>query len=296
MRMPFGARDQRVWRTVGNAGYRSVFWTLDSADWREGWTAPMVRDRVLSEAGNGFIVVNHSQPPATADAIEEIIVGLRQRGFELVTVTALIGQGGAASFLSTPLEQPPDPNDLMALVNKSTALPQDYVPYGLVDLGSYGIPAVSRGLSIRAVAAQQLKEMLDAARAAGLDIQVLSSYRSYADQQAIHTREVAAVGKVEAERYVAPPGHSQHQLGTTVDLTARSVNWDLSETFADTPEGRWLAANAPAYGFALSYPKGKEAVTGYGYEPWHFRFLGVAAARDLAAKGVTMEEYLSARN
>src|SRR5204863_3303230 len=103
MRMPFGARDRRVWQVVGNAGYRSVYWTLDGADWRDGWTAAMVRDRVLREVGNGFIVVDHSSPPATADALDEIIRTLKERGYQIVPVSTLIGQGGGAAFKSTPL-------------------------------------------------------------------------------------------------------------------------------------------------------------------------------------------------
>lgn len=295
MRMPFGARDRRVWQVVGNLGYRSVYWTLDSADWREGWTAPMVRDRVISEVGNGFIVVHHSQPAATADALEEIIVNLTERGFQLVPVSTLIGQGGAA-FKTVPPDQVAAPNDLLALVNKTMHLPSDYVPPDLVDLGSQGIPALNRNLLIRSNVAPYLKEMLDAASADGLDIQVLSSYRSYQDQQAVFSREVAAVGQAQAERYVARPGQSQHQLGTTVDLTAKSVGWDLSEDFEDTAEGQWLVANAAKYGFVLSYPKGKEHLTGYAYEPWHFRFLGVEVAQLLETQGVLMEEYLARRN
>ncbi|MBI4498361.1 MAG: D-alanyl-D-alanine carboxypeptidase family protein [Chloroflexi bacterium] len=294
MRMPFGARNPRVLKVVGDLGYRSIYWTLDSGDWREGWTPQMVQDRVLSNVSNGSIVVHHSSPVTTSESLDTIIRTLTERGYQIVTVTALLGQSGGAAGGGGPGEVA-DGSDLLALVNKQTALPASYAPADLQDLAAAGIPTLYQGLRLRAVAVPALDRLMTAAKADGVQLVVLSSYRSYQEQQAIYQREVAAQGRVQAERLVARPGHSQHQLGTTVDFTARSVNFDLTETFGDTREGRWLLQNAHRFGFVLSYPKGKEEVTGYAYEPWHYRFIGVEAAVDLQRRGITLEEYLVSR-
>jgi D-alanyl-D-alanine carboxypeptidase len=90
----------------------------------------------------------------------------------------------------------------------------------------------------------------------------------------------------------ARPGHSEHQLGTTADISNADVGYRLTEEFGETPAGRWLAENAWRYGFVLSYPEGAEAVTGYKYEPWHFRWVGEAAAAAVRDSGLTLHEWL----
>ena len=99
----------------------------------------------------------------------------------------------------------------------------------------------------------------------------------------------------QALRQSARPGHSEHQMGTTMDITSPSVGNDLVSAFGDTPEGKWLAANAHTFGFVMSYPPGKEATTGYIYEPWHFRYVGKAEAAAVRASGLTLHEYLLKR-
>lgn len=295
MRMPFGGRDARVLRIVGGLGYRSIYWTLDSGDWREGWTPDMVREQVLGNVGNGYVVVHHSSPVATSASLETIIRTLKERGFQLVTVSTLLGQqGGGVSYRTASPDQTPDGDYLFALVNKQVHLAEDYVPGDLRDFTANGVPALYRGMQLRGVAATPLARLAAAAKSDGLELSVLSAYRSYQEQGFIYQREVVAQGQAQAERVVALPGHSQHQLGTTVDFTARSVSLDLSESFGETAEGRWLMANAHRFGFVMSYPKGKEHITGYAYEPWHYRYIGENAAADLMRRGITLEEYLSA--
>jgi D-alanyl-D-alanine carboxypeptidase len=121
---------------------------------------------------------------------------------------------------------------------------------------------------------------------------VNSAYRSYEYQGATLRSEIAAYGCARALGEVAAPGHSEHQLGLAADLTSADVGWDLQDTFGQTPEGLWLAAHAMTYGFVLSYPKGKEGVTGYNYEPWHFRFVTPAVAQAITTSGKTATEYL----
>ena len=149
--------------------------------------------------------------------------------------------------------------------------------------------------SVAGVALEPLTELLLAAADAGHRIVVVSAYRDYETQRGAFRYHVDAFGLEEAERVSARPGHSEHQLGTTVDFSSAAVGHELVEAFGETPEGRWLAARAHEYGFILSYPRGAEAVTGYRYEPWHFRWVGRAQAAAARASGLTLTEFLRRR-
>ena len=101
-----------------------------------------------------------------------------------------------------------------------------------------------------------------------------------------------SVGEAEANRFSARPGYSEHQLGTTIDFTSRRAEFDLTNAFGATPEGQWLDENAVRYGFVMSYPPDKEDITGYVYEPWHFRYVGEEVAAEVRREGITLHEYL----
>jgi len=187
---------------------------------------------------------------------------------------------------------PPQDISVLTVVDKQRALPADYVPPDLVAIGAeLGAPGF-RGPLLRAEAAGALSRMLSAAAADGHDIRVRSAYRSYTEQERTFAYWVSVLGETEARRISAEPGHSEHQLGTAADLTTADVGYDLGEAFGDTSAGRWLADNAHIYGFALSYPAGAEAVTGYAYEPWHYRYIGAEHAQSWSASGLTLVEYL----
>ena len=141
-------------------------------------------------------------------------------------------------------------------------------------------------------AAGAFVDFVEAAAAEGYAIFALSTYRSYATQEATFESHVASLGIEQAERVSARPGHSEHQLGTTVDVTSASAGYELVEAFGSTPEGRWVAENAWRFGFVISYPEGFEAITGYAYEPWHLRWVGEAMAADVRQSGLTLREYL----
>jgi zinc D-Ala-D-Ala carboxypeptidase len=189
--------------------------------------------------------------------------------------------------------QPPTTNvTTLQLVDKQHALGADYVPPDLVPVPAAYI-APGYGATLNATALAALEHWLDAASAAGYDVRVVSGYRSYADQQYTYNYWVQQLGQEEADRVSARPGYSEHQLGTTADLGSAAFGWDLREDFGNTPDGQWLAAHSVEYGFALSYPQGKESITGYAYEPWHFRYLGIEAASAYAASGLTLNQYLA---
>lgn len=202
----------------------------------------------------------------------------------------------ARPFATTPSPVPPEAlyangDDLLALVNKKIGLRSDYEPPDLVELT--GVPTVYAGQRLRREAADYLRLMFDAAAAQGLEMVVLSAYRSYEEQARTFDFWVRQEGLAAAERESARPGHSQHQLGTAVDITSKQVGYSLVEGFGSSAEGSWLEANAHRFGFIMSYPKDEEAITGYKYEPWHFRYVGREHAAAVYQGGLVLEEYLS---
>ncbi len=165
----------------------------------------------------------------------------------------------------------------LLVVNKVYALPSTYNP-GIIPVAQKGVDA-----------------MVSAAKANGVYLSVISSYRSYSYQKTLYENYVKRDGQAAADRYSARPGHSEHQSGLAFDFGGTNQNHWLESSFADTAEGRWLAANAHKYGFILRYPKGKESITGYMFEPWHFRYVGSGEAPKIKASGKTLEEYLNVR-
>jgi len=163
------------------------------------------------------------------------------------------------------------PADLLILVDKNNEIPADYEPDDLVTLKAPAFPANHPGIRFRKVYLPPLKLLLDASKKAGLKLTISSGYRSWIYQKDLFQRYVAKDGLATAERYSARPGRSQHQLGTVLDFGS------VTPEFADTKEGRWLAEHAEDAGFSMSFPEGQETLTGYIFEPWHFRYIGIQA-------------------
>lgn len=162
---------------------------------------------------------------------------------------------------------------LFILADKKHRLPETYVPQDLVPVtgGKSYIPNRS-DLSLRKDVEAALERMAAAALADGIKLVVSSTYRSWKYQEGLYDRNVRQLGKEVADRESAPPGASQHQLGTVVDFGS------ITDSYAETAAGRWLLQNAPRFGWSLSYPDGYEHVTGYRWECWHYRYLGEEAA------------------
>jgi len=166
-----------------------------------------------------------------------------------------------------------DPDSFTVLVNKERPLnPVNYAPTDLEVVGT---------TELRAEAAAQLQKLLDAAKANGTPLRTQSGYRSYSTQQGTYAKWVAQYGSAHAQKFSARPGYSEHQTGLAVDLIpATGACQKLSRCVADTPAGSWLLDNAGSFGFILRYEKDTTDITGYGYEPWHFRYVGLDAAQD----------------
>lgn len=184
-----------------------------------------------------------------------------------------------------------DPASIHVVVNKKRPLAKKtYVPKRLVY--PKGITNTN-GQPIRSVAAKALKKMQSAARKDGIQLSLLSGYRSYSYQRTLYNGFVARDGKRAADLYSARPGYSEHQTGLAIDLGGTG-GCGLGTCFGTTAAGKWLAKNAPKYGFILRYPKGKTHITGYAYEPWHFRYVGTKVSKDMKKKKIaTLEQYRS---
>lgn len=176
------------------------------------------------------------------------------------------------------------------LVDTHFRLPADYAPPDLVPTSEAGL---NGDQELRAIAIPALKAMATAAAAAGHRIAVQSGYRSYATQVTTFQYWVKVDGYAYALKSSARPGHSEHQLGTALDIRAQGgkAPWDYQD-WAATPTGAWVKANAWRYGFLMSYPEGSETQTCYMYEPWHYRFVGVELARQVHERGLTTRAFL----
>jgi zinc D-Ala-D-Ala carboxypeptidase len=193
----------------------------------------------------------------------------------------------------------PAADDLFSEVSDNYGLDPNYVPPDLVKLGNYLPGRVTLpDMLLRQPAAQALGKMVKAMLADSLAPTVLSSYRSYFEQAVAHNRWVVQ-DPTNANDVSALPGHSEHQLGTVVDFGSPeipaltgSTSDPFSTLFDQTSEGKWLAQHAYEYGFSMSSPPGAQALTGLAYEPWHYRYVGVAMATYLHASGYYLDEYL----
>lgn len=179
----------------------------------------------------------------------------------------------------------------LILVNKKHALPGSYIPSNLVNPN---VPSVNSSKTKMAPeAAKALEALFLKAKQDNIKLTAVSGYRSYTRQNEIFASNIKKYGSVAAaNQFSAKPGQSEHQTGLAMDISSPSVNFTLTQSYAQTREGKWLKENAPQFGFILRYPKGKENITGYQFEPWHIRYVGKSAALEIAGRNITLEEYL----
>lgn len=181
---------------------------------------------------------------------------------------------------------------IVTLVNKQNSLTESDVPSDLVTVD---VPTVLENPEVnqlRKVAANALKSMFDEAIKDDIHLHARSGYRSYNTQVQLFQSYTDRNGEEAANRYSAKAGQSEHQTGLVMDVTAGSVNFQLSEEFGETAEGTWLREHAHEFGFIIRYPEHKEDITGYIYEPWHIRYLGIEMATKVYESGLTYEEFL----
>ncbi len=190
----------------------------------------------------------------------------------------------------------PDPSDWkLILVNKQNPVPDGF---------EVKLAGINGSLYADERIITDIYRMVDAASKDGVDLMICSAYRSYERQKTLFNNKIHSLmdsGMTYLESYrvgsmnVTVPGTSEHHLGLALDILTGSYT-KMDDGFGETEAGKWLAENAPDYGFILRYPKGKEEITGIVYEPWHFRYVGTEYARDITERGVCLEEYLKGCN
>jgi zinc D-Ala-D-Ala carboxypeptidase len=281
-------------------------------------TAPVIRERRTAKGKAGVSTGARSGPPRKGRSARSLRRSgeRRRRGRRLAVFLALLfafgvghsivglAEGRIASSVGPDAPAaglPKDKarkvtssattcDDLGVLVDRSHSLPPDYVPRDLVPLRDYGVPTLGSEV-LRREAAEHLGRLVEGAAADGEKLVVASAYRSYENQQRSHEslRSVLGAG---AGRLSATAGHSQHQLGTAVDFTDAAAGYKLGVPFARTSGYRWLEEHSWEYGFVLAYPRGEEARTGYRWEPWHYRYVGVRDAKRIEHSGQSLQEFL----
>lgn len=185
-----------------------------------------------------------------------------------------------------------NPETIPVLVNKQNKLPDTYKPNDLVYPNiPFTFKEKVEKRKMRTSAATTIEELFTGAKQDGVNLLGVSAYRSHAVQTSLFNYYVKQDGYKAAETYSAIPGTSEHETGLAIDVTGANGKCAAEECFKGSEEAIWLQEHAAEYGFIIRYPKGKEAITGYQYEPWHLRYVGKKIAKEITSRGITLEEY-----
>lgn len=237
--------------------------------------------------GSGVLAVEESSP-AELEAAQEVPV----QTDEVPVQQPAPAEDPSLEKDVVTLEETADLDAMPLLVNLWNPLPEQY---------TVKLEKLDNGLQIAAEARQALVKMLSDCEAAGLDVTVCSAYRTESTQNRLYQNKIARLraagysreeALAEAGRWVAPPGTSEHQTGLAVDIMATDYPV-LDEKQAKTEEQQWLMEHCWEYGFILRYPTDKSSVTGIGYEPWHYRYVGQETAASIYERGLCLEEYIA---
>ena len=183
-----------------------------------------------------------------------------------------------------------DDGDLLVLVNKYYTVSMDYEPTDMVTIDNkYGTYTDMR---MKSIAYEAYKRMYNDAVAEGFDLKLCSTMRSYNTQKTLFNNSLANRGRETTNVRSAYPGRSEHHTGLAIDVTSASMGWGLTQDFINYADGQWINDNCHKYGFIVRYPKDKTDITGYAYEPWHLRYVGIDVATYIMANNLTLEEYL----
>lgn len=183
-------------------------------------------------------------------------------------------------------------DSIWVIVNKQRVLVDGFKPPDLVVPNvKLRLSADSEQMQVRKITATAMEDLFRAASDNKFSLMFASGFRSQSYQKSLYDSYVAKDGQVAADRYSARPGHSEHQTGLAFDVEPADKRCELEQCFGDLAEGKWLSEHANEYGFIVRYGKDQEQLTGYEYEPWHFRYVGKALAAELQTKHLTMEQF-----
>ncbi|WP_256213217.1 D-alanyl-D-alanine carboxypeptidase family protein [Bacillus sp. OV322] len=184
------------------------------------------------------------------------------------------------------------PDSISVLVNKNNKLPDTYTPKDLVYTSvPFTFKEKTEKRKMRKEASLALSKLFAGAKKQNVNLLGVSAYRSHSTQVGLFNYYVQKDGYEKASTYSALPGTSEHETGLAIDVTGGNGKCAAQDCFGYTKEAKWLGIHAEYYGFIIRYPKGKEAITGYKYEPWHLRYTGKSAARYISGHHITLEEY-----
>ena len=181
-------------------------------------------------------------------------------------------------------------DEILVKVNKTTPIPEDYIPKDLTKIPKN--IRTTKSICLKQEVLGPLALMFQDAEKDNIFLAVTSGFRSKNTQANLYKALFAIKGEKAQDR-IAMPLHSEHHLGTTMDLSGQSIDYlSANDLFSGTAEDTWLRSNAYKYGFVMSYPESKTKITGYDFEPWHYRFVGKEAAQEIFDSGLSLEEYL----
>jgi len=184
-----------------------------------------------------------------------------------------------------------DPASFWAIVNKTHSIPVAYIPKSIkIPDVAINTAKSNAEMSVRTDIVESVEKMFAAAKKDGYSLMIGSGYRSAALQKIYFDSLAASVGVTAANQAIAFPGQSEHQTGLAIDISDITRDCYLDNCFAATDDGQWLSKNSHKYGFILRYPEGKESITEYQYESWHFRYVGIDLATALYQSGLTLDE------
>lgn len=262
------------------------------------------QEKDAEDNGSGFCAkeiayhLSHIPPDAHRKAIDDTSAKLHERSADKPSKTnSSQSQTGKNTSSSLPQGIPvprstrtEDDGSKLVLVNKKYAVSADYYPVDMVAVD--GSLSTNQGLYFKREAYDAYLKMLKAAQESGLNFKICSTYRSYQVQTSLYQNSLNQNGLEFTNGRTAYPGRSEHHTGWAVDITSKSMGYGLSQNFINYPEGMWINNHCSEYGFIIRYPQDKTDITGYGYEPWHLRYVGVDVAKEITSRGITLEEYL----
>ena len=203
----------------------------------------------------------------------------------IIIIVFILISTGCNSFYKN-IHDVKNPNDILVLVNKNNRLNKNFIPKHLVKLK---LEYSNDEKYLKKEAALAFYKLSKAAKEKNYTIIAVSGYRSYTYQEELFNYYVKKKGMNYALLCSAKPGHSEHQTGLALDVEGSNHDYDR---FEESKEFEWMKHNSYKYGFILRYPKGKESITGFKYEPWHYRYVGKKAAKYIYKHNITLEDYL----
>jgi D-alanyl-D-alanine carboxypeptidase len=234
---------------------------------------------VLAAAGAAWWILHKPIPPADEYTVKPVITKIEKPA-----------PTPAATSFNKSQYSLDDPTSIWVVANKLRPLnPKEYEP---ADLVTPNVPTRVAGMQLRQAAATALEQLFAAAQQNGTALRLSSGYRSYTYQVNLYNGYVKSQGQASADSQSARPGFSEHQTGLAADVGGVSGGCNVEQCFGQTAAGKWLAANAYKHGFIIRYPNGLTNITGYTYEPWHVRYVGVELATEMHNQSIqTLEEF-----